>query len=156
EACNITFTTECQYLNNYIANSRGDYNANTWRFNSGSYLPWLYTFWNYNGTTTTAVGAPLQYLFKDSDLTYAQCVSEFGASACVHNQVWQDAISKSDWTSTASQVFIQAGFDQAGQDHTDSAQQGGFHIYRNAYLLAGDSAGGNGTSGSGVFSGNMI
>jgi hypothetical protein len=43
-----------------------------------------------------------------------------------------------------------------GQDHTSGLQQGAFHIFRNAYLLAGDQDGGDGFMLDGVTWDNMI
>lgn len=150
EACYITsgatgtLSSECQSMYYYLRSVRSDYSAFGWGTNSGSYLPELYTFYHYNGTATQATYT--QYAFKDSDLAYSQCSSMFGSSFCVQNQIWGGILSKSDWSSTASHMLIKTGWDKAGQDHTDNAQQGAFHIYRGpTELLGGDNNGGNGT-----------
>lgn len=154
EGCYITsgptgaLTSECQAFYNYLRNVRGDYSAAGWNEGIHNFTAWLYTFYNYNGTA--AAPPTTQYIFKDNDLTYSQCASMFTASSpalwptCVQNEFWGNAISKSDWTPTATQMLIKAGWDANGQDHTSNLQQGAFHIYRNVYLLAGDTSGADG------------
>ncbi len=132
-------TPDCQNLYNYLESVRGDYTAAGWTY----YALYNYLFFNYNGTPTAP--SHNQYVFKDHDLTYATCQSTFGSGnsptgwpVCIQNQFWGNAISKSDWTTTATQMLIKGGWDKAGQDHTGNVQQGAFHLFRNVYLLAGD------------------
>ena len=145
-----TLSTECSAMYNYLRSVRTDYTTAGWGVNGGSYLAGLYLFYNYNASSTAAVQT--QYAFKDWDWTYAQCVSNFSADACVNGQQWGAIISKSDWTATGTHMLIKAGWDKAGQDHTQDAQQGAFHIYRGAIpLLAGDNVGAptsNGANGT--------
>jgi len=47
------------------------------------------------------------------------------------------AISKSDWTATASQVMMQGGFQSNYCDHLVDPNYGSYHIYRNGPLLSG-------------------
>lgn len=129
---------DCQAFYNFLRNVRTDYTAGGWN----DYPNYYYTFYNFNATSATP--ATSQYIFSDHDITYATCNSTFtqtsptGVPACEPNQYWGDAITRSDWTTTATHVLIKGGWDSTGQDHTSTSQQGGFHVFRNVPLISGD------------------
>jgi hypothetical protein len=162
-----TPTPDCQGFNYYLRTLRGDYNGGGWGENGGSYAWQFYMFYNYNGAAATP---GTQYVFKDNDITYAQCAATFTGLAnvpsapgstnvdpCTANQYWGGMFSLSDWTTHATQLLVKSGWDMNGQDHTTNLQQGGFHILKNAtYLLAGDGGNADGYWNYGPTLENMI
>jgi hypothetical protein len=140
---------DCQGFNYYLRILRGDYGAGAWGEASGVYAWQFYIFYNYNGTAATPT---TQYVFKDNDITYAQCAATFtgmagmspppgstNANPCTANQYWGNMFSLSDWTTHATQLLVKSGWERNGQDHTTNIQQGAFHIFRNgSYLIGGD------------------
>ena len=122
--------------------ARSDYTSAIWGATGGQFVPWYYTF---NDPTISASSlATSQMVFKTPDFSAAQCASQFPSSVCPANQIFQGAISKSDWTSTASQMMIRAGYVSYGQDHSgaEGYESGSYHLFRNGkYLTAGDAPG---------------
>jgi hypothetical protein len=106
----------------------------------------IYTFRPYlfmapNATQTNPSGnLPSQYVFKDND--YGLCTTALTSSDCYSNEGLDHAVSKSDWSTTASYIFQRAGWLATGTfDHYCEEQGTGcdtisYHIYREGYLLA--------------------
>jgi parallel beta-helix repeat protein len=98
-----------------------------------------------------------QYLFSDTDYGYCESVFKRTAQAvsgndpnrdlsgCYPNHAYSGAVTKSDWTPSATHVLIQTGFND-GLDHSGCGDWGSLHIYRNGYLLAGDASQANGSA----------
>ena len=123
---------------------RSDYTEAGWiaPAGTGEFLPWYFVF---NDPTIAAASLPVtQFVFKTPDVSAAECATQFPSSTCPTNMIFQGAISKSDWTSTATQLMIRAGFTSYGQDHagTGGYESGSYHLFKGGkYLAAGDSAG---------------
>ena len=56
---------------------------------------------------------------------------------CYPNMSFQHAISKSDWTGTATQLWMSASWGSTNLDRAGGGQYGAYHIYRNGYMLGG-------------------
>jgi hypothetical protein len=106
-------------------------------------------------STSNVTGLPAQYLFKDTGLSDCQtlwgsrvAIFPWGGSGnpatstpgCYVNMSFQHAISKSDWTSTATQLWMSASWGSTQLDRAGGGQYGAYHIYRNGYLLGGNSS----------------
>jgi hypothetical protein len=134
-------------------------------WNSSSFTSWNWAdnpggiigqYVSYDPTISSSnvSGLTTQYLFKDTSL--AACRTLWGSQVAVHtwgsgtpatdtpgcypNMSFQHAISKSDWTGTATQVWMSASWGSVQLDRAGGGQYGAYHIYRNGYLLAGDAA----------------
>jgi PKD repeat protein len=101
----------------------------------------IFTFYNPNPSARLAYASqPTQYVWKTPDLTYAQCVSTYGSSNCVQNQIWQLMQSRTNWTTTANVLQMEAGWASEGQDHTDYAIPGAYkYLQNNVYMVGGSS-----------------
>ena len=118
----------------------------------------IYQYIGYNPSQSTSApssGLATQFLFRDTNL--ATCQAIFGSQVAVHNwskgnpatdtpgcypgYAFQMGISKSDWTSSATQVWMSAAYAGTEEDRSGGGQYGAYHIYRNGYLLAGSGAG---------------
>ena len=124
----------------------------------------LYQYIEYDPTisTTNINTLPAQYLFKDT--AYSACQTYWGSQTfshswtngtpavdtpgCYPNMSYQMAISKSDWTGTATQLWMSASWGSDNLDRSGGGQYGAYHIYRNGYLLAGNSGGTNSAQAS--------
>jgi hypothetical protein len=124
-------STETQWAQSYLQHH--DYTASQWQHYGGSYLPPEYVFYDPAATATSYTNAPTQYAFRKSD--FAACVAT--GMSCFSNISVEMAISKSDWTSSATQMMMQGGYCYNGIDHFDACDWGSYHIYRKGYLLAG-------------------
>jgi hypothetical protein len=139
---------------NYWMNNIGLYTSDNFGGESfeESFVPYLFVDPTYARTNYTSL--PTQFLFRNTD--YANCTAVFGTSpasgntsasgtsgtaGCYPNAVYGGAISKSDWTSTATQVNVQASFNDDNYDHSGCGLWGSYHIYRKDYLLSGDATG---------------
>ena len=118
---------------------------------SSAFYPYVYIDPAYPQTDPNG-NLPTQRLFYDTD--YSTCTTAFGTSpssnadnngvgafGCYPNTVYGGAISKSDWTPTATQVNVQASFNSDNYDHSGCGLWGSYHIYRKDYLLSGDASG---------------
>jgi len=145
-----TYAAYANYWMNYI----GLYTSDNFGGESfeESFVPYLFVDPTYAQTNYTSL--PTQFLFRDTD--YANCTAAFGTTpasgntsasgtsgtaGCYPNTVYAGAISKSDWTSTATQVNVQASFNDDNYDHSGCGLWGSYHIYRKDYLLSGDATG---------------
>ncbi len=129
------------YVQYWINNTIGEYNA-TWMGNSTQlqYAFGPYVFVDPSYTQSNTKSLPSQFVFKDTD--YNACVAAFGSALgnCYPNQVYGAAVSKSSWTSTATQVVVQSMANNDNQDHSGCGTFGSYHIYKQSYLLAGNGA----------------
>ncbi len=134
------------WLNKTVTYTAGQFGGESF---AAAMVPYLAISPSYAQTSVTASGLGTQYLFKDTD--YANCMTAFGSTAnsatnsfgCYPNTVYGGAISKSDWTSTATQVNVQASYNADNYDHSGCGTFGSYHIYRKDYLLSGDASGAN-------------
>ena len=117
----------------------------------------IYQYISYDPTfpASNVTGLPTQFLFRDTDLSTCQTI--FGSKVAAHNynggspvtdtpgcypnMAFQMAISKSDWTTSASQVWMSAAYANTTEDRSGGGQYGAYHIYRNGYLLGGSGSG---------------
>ena len=130
------------YAEYWINNTIGEYNA-AWMGNSTqlNYVFRPFVFIDPSYTQTNYTGIPTQFLFNDTD--YATCTTAFGSSGlgnCYANQVYGAAVSKSSWGTTATQVVMQASYNQDNMDHSGCGTFGSYHIYKQGYLLGGTGA----------------
>jgi hypothetical protein len=136
---------------------RSDYSEAGWTQSGRFYNADIYPFYNF--TEASASIPTTQYVFKDPDLTYAQCTSTYSLG-CIQNMTWQYAVSKTGFGTSDTMLLMKGGFMWQGQDHTACGQWGSFHIYRQQYLFGGDgpvsSNPGEGCYVSGVFGESMI
>jgi len=155
-------TTDAQYAN-YFMNHTMTYSAGQFGGESfpSAFLPYIFADPGY-GQTNYSV-ATTQRLFEDTD--YTACTTAFGTTpasgntssgggtqGCYPSTVYGGAISKSDWTTTATQMNVQVSFNQDNYDHSGCGLWGSYHIYRKDYLLAGDATGANTAPNGGAHS----
>jgi len=140
-----TFAPYANYfMNNVMSYTAGEFGGESFQV---AFLPYLYVDPTFAQTNVS--GLPTQFLFRDTD--YSNCVATFGSTpasgntqnqggnaGCYPDSAYSGAISKSDWTSTATQIDIQASYNQDNFDHSGCGLWGSYHIYRKDYLLAGD------------------
>src|SRR5579883_353631 len=149
--------TYAPYLR-YIMENQSPWGTwNLWHFQE----PTIFTYMGFDP------GAPVnnpsgnlstQFLFSDTDYGYCQSVfkqtaqpydggwdPDLDTSGCYPNRVYAGAVSKSDWTPSATQLMIQFGWNE-GFDHSGCGDWGSLHIFRLGELLAGDEAEGNGNA----------
>ena len=139
-------TTESKLYNYWVQNMTGKWTATGLQYAAGEYMPPLLIFSNPNAPTQDLTLQPTQYVFNQTE--YSDCANWGISCSAFAPFSYQFAVSKSNWTGSATQLFIQAGFYGDG-DHNNHGAYGVYHIWRGtgtsgSYLLAGDSAAGQG------------
>jgi hypothetical protein len=134
-------TGDAPYLNYFLRNQwpfRGSPG-----YGGGIYLPYEYVFLDPAQTSTNPSGAaPLQYAFNANQ--YSACVAVF--PNCVQNAAFNYALSQTDWTATRTMLLVSGTSNNQDIDHQGEEVGPGLQVYRNTFLLGGDSAGGYGSA----------
>lgn len=113
---------------------------------SYEFVLWADTYWNpaSAGVSPTSGGLPTQFLFRDTDSSLCSSIATYCYSGTTYAR-YNYFDSKSDWTTTATQLYAMAPTEPAiGVDH-GGITFGSYHIHRNGFeLLGGDDSGGGG------------
>ena len=137
----FSFDPLIPFVNYWYQTGWGSYNTSNWLdVHSLVYTLLPYILMSPAASQTNPAGSlQTQYLFKDTD--YGNCVAALGAGRCYTSQTFDHAVSKSDWSTSATQVSQRAGWVTGQVDHYCEGQNSGcdngsYHIYRQGYLLS--------------------
>jgi len=143
------------YAYGLVRNSFGNFDAgNLLAFNNGDTVHQAFEFYDPAARDSHLGGLTTQFLFRETD--YAQCIAKLGANACFAGTALHRAVSKNDWTGSATTVAIQAGHPNFNHVLSgDDSSFGSYSIFKNGVLVAASGLSDASENGSGRLTPNV-